>query len=87
MISLEVRDMSQEAKFLRIRKFQDNNTTFDWLTFLYNFMACSEVLTPQINWNPPSAKNFKTIIILKIDTQALFPRPFFLPPHPGPKTF
>ena len=58
MISLEVRDMPQEAKFLRVRKFQDNSTTFDWLTFLYNFMACSEVLTPQINWNPPSAKNF-----------------------------
>ena len=28
MISLEVLDMSQEAKFLRVRKFQGNNTTF-----------------------------------------------------------
>ena len=84
MISLEVRDMSQEAKFLRVRKFQDNNTTFDWLTFLYNFMACSEVLTPQINWNPPSAKNFKTIIILKIYTEPLLPKPLFLHPQQDP---
>ena len=87
MISLEVRDMSQEAKFLRVRKFQGNNTTFVWLRFLQNFTACSEALTPQISWNPPSAKIFKTIIILKIYTHPLFPKPFFLPPHPGPKTF
>ena len=34
MISLEVRDMLYEAKFLRVRKFQGNNTTFVWLRFL-----------------------------------------------------
>ena len=28
MISFEVRNMSQEAKFLRARKLQDNNATF-----------------------------------------------------------
>ena len=84
MISLEVRDMLQKAKFLRVRKLQDNNTTFVWLRFLKNFMACSEVLTRQKNWNRPSAKNCKTIIILKIYTQPLLPKPFFLPPQPDP---
>ena len=37
-------------------------------------MPCSEVLTPQINWNPPSAKIFKTIPIIKIYTHPLFPK-------------
>ena len=34
MISLEIRDMSLETKFLRERKFQGNNTTFVCLRFL-----------------------------------------------------
>ena len=50
-------------------------------------MACSEVQTPQINWNPPSAKTFKAIPILKTYTHPLFPKFFHLPPHPEPKTF
>ena len=35
-------------------------------------MACSEVLNARINWNPPSAKIFKTIAILKMYTHTLF---------------
>ena len=35
-------------------------------------MASSEVLTARINWNPPSAKIFKTIAILKIYAHTLF---------------
>ena len=50
-------------------------------------MAFSEVMTPQMNWNTASAKIFKTIPILKIYTHPLFPKRFYFPPHPGPKTF
>ena len=53
-------------------------------------MAFSEVLSPlppQINRNPPSAKIFKTMPILKIYAHPLFPKLFYLPPHPGPKLF
>ena len=74
MISLEVRDTQQKVKILRERKFQGNKTTFVRLRFLQKFMACSEVLTPQINWNPPSAKIFKTIPITRIYTHPLFPK-------------
>ena len=42
-------------------------------------MACSEVLTPQIKWNFPSVKIFKTIPILKIYTHPLFPKFFYYP--------
>ena len=35
MISLEVYDMQWEAKLLRERQFQGNNTTFVGLRFLY----------------------------------------------------
>ena len=50
-------------------------------------MGCIEVLTPKINWDPLSAKRFKTILILKIFTYLLFPKLFYLPLQPGPKTF
>ena len=72
MISLEVRDKQQKAKLLRERKFKDNNTSFVRVRFLQKFMASSEVLTARINWNPPSAKIFKTIAILKIYAHTLF---------------
>ena len=44
-ISLEVDRMQREAKFLRERKFQGNNTNFVKIRFLLKFMAYSEVLT------------------------------------------
>ena len=82
MISLEVHDMQQKAKFLKERKFQGKNTTFIRLRFLQKFMACSEVLAPKINWNPPGAKFFKPILILKIYIQPLSRKPSPPPPWP-----
>ena len=40
-ISLEVHGMQWEAKFLRGRKFEGNNTTFVRQIFLQKFMVCS----------------------------------------------
>ena len=50
-------------------------------------MACSEVMIPQTNWNPPSAKIFKTTPILRIYIHPLFQKPLHLPVNLDLKLF